>query len=111
MNKYIFYAAITVLISSISQICLKSSANDKKTGIFVFLNVKVILAYFLFFGVTLINSIFIFKNIELSIILLVETLGFIYVPILSFFILKEKIEKKQILGIILIIIGAIIFAC
>lgn len=110
MNKYILYAALTVLISSFSQICLKSSANEKKTGIFVFLNLKVILAYFLFFGVTLINSAFIFKNIQLSSISLIETLGFVYVPILSFLILKEKISKRQVLGIILIIIGAIIFA-
>lgn len=110
MNRYLLYAAVTVLVSSVSQIFLKSSANDKKSGVLVFLNWKVIVAYFIFLSVTLINSIFIFKNIELSSISLIETLGFVYVPILSFVILKEKIKKRQIFGIILIIAGAIIFS-
>ena len=102
INRYILLASINVFISSLTQILLKSSANEKKESFIKnFLNYKVIIAYVIFFGVMLINSLIVFKHIDLSQISII--------PILSSLFLKEKISKKKIYGIILIIIGIFLF--
>ncbi len=110
MNKYLLLAGLNVLISSLSQILLKSSANEKKESFIKnYLNYKVFIAYLIFFGIMFINSLVVFKNIELSQISIIETLGYVFVPILSYFILKEKFNKKMIYGIIIIIIGVYLY--
>ena len=110
MNKFILIAIVNVFISSFSQILLKSSANEKKESFIKnFLNFKVIVAYTIFFGVMLINALFVFKYIELSQISIVEALGYIFVPILSYLILKEKLNKTKIYGIIIIVIGVVMY--
>lgn len=108
--NYLLLAILNVFISSLSQILLKSSANERKESFIEnFINWKVILAYTVFFGIMLINSLFIFKNIELGMISIIETLGYIFVPIFSFLILKEKITTIRIYGIFIIIIGILIY--
>ncbi|MDI9519088.1 MAG: EamA family transporter [Erysipelotrichaceae bacterium] len=110
MNKFVLFATVNVFISSLSQILLKSSANEKKENFIKnFLNFKVILAYTIFFGVMFVNSLVVFKHIELSQISIVEALGYIFVPILSYFILKEKLNKTKIYGIFIIVIGVVLY--
>lgn len=110
INRYVLLASINVFISSLTQILLKSSANEKKESFMKnFLNYKVIIAYVIFFGVMLINSLIVFKHIDLSQISIIESLGYIFIPILSSLFLKEKISKKKVYGIILIIIGIFLF--
>jgi small multidrug resistance pump len=110
MNKFVLFATVNVFISSLSQILLKSSANEKKENFIKnFLNFKVILAYTIFFCVMFVNSLVVFKHIELSQISIVEALGYIFVPILSYFILKEKLNKTKIYGIFIIVIGVVLY--
>lgn len=110
MNKYVIALIVMVFISSASQILLKLSASEEhESSVNYFLNWKVILSYGIYFGVTLVNTLFIYKGLKLSEISLLESFGYIFVPVLSFFLLKEKITKKQLLGIVLIIIGVVIF--
>ena len=40
---------------------------------------------------------------------MIEALGYVFIPLLSITILKEKISKKQILGISIILLGIVIF--
>lgn len=56
-----------------------------------------------------VNSLVVFKHIELSQISIVEALGYIFVPILSYFILKEKLNKTKIYGIFIIVIGVVLY--
>lgn len=109
MINYILLAACMVLVSSFTQILLKKSANEQSGGIRYFLNSKVIIGYFLFFVVTFINSKIIYKNINLSTINIIESFGYIFVPLLSWILLKEKLNRKMLIGIGLIILGIIIF--
>lgn len=114
MNKeLISYSAVmilSVLIASVSQIMLKKSAERKypsKTK--EYLNPLVITAYFLFFGTTLI-SMYALKVVPLSMAPILEACGYIFVAILSYIFLKEKMTKKQLLGMILIIIGIVVYS-
>ena len=61
----------------------------------------------MFFAGTLITIIS-YKTIPLSFGLILESAGYIFVAILSYVFLKEMLNKKQILGLVLILIGIVI---
>lgn len=110
MIKYIIVFIISICIASVSQILLKKSANIKRTSkIKEYLNMYVISAYGLLVISTLL-TMYAYKQINLSVGVVIEAIGYIMVAILSYFCIKEKFTKNKIIGIILIIIGVIIFA-
>ena len=113
MNEKILFAAIFVFgvfISSISQIILKKAAlKEYPSKIREYLNARVIFAYIIFFGATL-CSIWAYKVIPLSLGPIMESSGYLFVAVLSWLFLKEKITKKKMLGLSIIIIGIIIYS-
>ena len=109
MNKYYFYGVLVVFVSCLSQILLKKAAN-KNSGIKMIANMNVLLAYGILFVVMFINSRFIYKHISLGEISIIESFGYIFVPLFSFFLLKEKISRKELLGILLIVVGIFVYS-
>ena len=113
MNEKILFAAIFVFgvfISSVSQIILKKAAQKEYPNkIREYLNARVIFAYIIFFGATL-CSIWAYKVIPLSLGPILESSGYLFVALLSWLFLKEKITKKKMLGLSIIIIGIIIYS-
>lgn len=113
MNEKILFSLIFVFgvfISSISQIILKKAAlKEYPNKIREYLNARVIFAYIIFFGATL-CSIWAYKVIPLSLGPILESAGYLFVAVLSWLFLKEKITKKKMLGLSVIIIGIIIYA-
>lgn len=113
MNEKILFSLIFlfgVFISSLSQIILKKSANTKYSSkIKEYLNPSVIFAYIIFFGATL-CSLLAYTVIPLSFGPIFESAGYIFVAVLSRLFLKEKISRKKVLGLSVIIIGIIIYA-
>ena len=53
------------------------------------------------------GDLYLFSVLEYSVVLPLTSLTYIWTMVLSYFILKEKITKKKIGGVILILIGAI----
>ncbi len=99
-----------VFISSASQILLKKSADKEYPNkIREYLNPRVIFAYTVFFAATL-CSITAYKKIPLSLGPILESSGYVFVAVLSYLFLKEKISKKKMLGLSVIIIGIIIYS-
>lgn len=106
---YILIFLASVFVSSISQVFLKKSANRKyDTRIKEYLNPMVIMAYIFFFGSTIL-TIFAYKGVPLSFGPILESSGYIYITILGFLFLKEKISLKKIIGNIFIVIGIFVF--
>ena len=100
----------SVLISSISQIILKISANKKyETRIKEYLNPYVITAYAMFFGSTILTMIAL-KHLPLSQQPLYESVSYIFVSVMGFLLLKERFSKKKLLGLALILAGIFIFS-
>ena len=109
MNRYVFLKVFSVLIAVFSQILLKKSANKKYDSVIKeYLNLFVIIGYGLFF-ISSILSVISLRGISISLSSIIEALSYILIPIVSYLILKEKINRKQLLGMIIIIIGIIIF--
>ena len=90
-------AILGTFLSAFSQILLKMQANQttEKSFIWKFLNWRVILSYGLLFLTLAINQI-------------ATATIFIWVFLMGYFILKEKISRRKVIGVAIIIIGIII---
>ena len=113
MNEAIVYPAIMVImvfISSCTQILLKKSAETQyKNKLSEYLNKKVVGAYAIF-GVVVAVNMYLLRFIPLSLAVVLDSFGYVFVPILSVAFLREKLNSRQILGIVLIIVGIVIFS-
>ncbi len=109
MTLYIFLFVFSVFISSVSQTILKTSAEKKYDNrLQEYLNPKVIIAYGIFFLSSLITVVA-YKYVPLSLGPILESCGYIFITLLGYFILHEKVGKKKLIGLIVILMGISIF--
>ena len=112
-TKVLFYAGINLLgvfISAISQVLLKKSAlQDHDSAIKEYLNPFVIFAYVMFVGSTLL-SVVAYKGIPLSMGPILEATGYLYVTFFGVVIFHEKMNKKKLIALALIIGGIVIYS-
>ena len=98
------------MISAFAQVLLKKSADTKKDSIIKeYLNVKTICSYSIFFIATL-CSVFAYKYLPLSYGPILGTLEYIFVAVLSYIFLKEKIKKKKLIGLLIVLAGVFIYS-
>lgn len=110
MNIYILVSIFAVFISAVAQMFLKKSAKQEhKSWIYEYLNVLVISGYGILMVALLLNIYAMHKGVELKTLMAIEALGYLFVPTLSYFVFKEKISKRKILAIALIIVGVVVF--
>lgn len=96
--------------SAVSQLLLKQSANREiRGGIYEYLNVRVITAYAIFFGVLLLNT-YAYTRVPYKYGSVIDTFTYVFVLLLSHFILKEKISRGKLAGNLLIIAGILIYS-
>lgn len=108
-NPYILILVLAVTVAAFSQILLKISAQRSyNTWWKEYINPYVIGGYGMLFG-SMILDIVAFTKVDYKNGPVLETLGNILVPLLSFLILKEKMTKRKILGTIVIISGILVF--
>ena len=74
-----------------------------------YLNPLVIFAYGMFFC-SVILTMLALKNIPLSMQPILESTGYIFVTVMGYFFLKERIGKRKMAGIALILLGILIFS-
>lgn len=100
----------SVLISSISQIMLKISANKSyRTRLLEYLNPLVITAYGMFFVSTILTMLAL-RYLPLSMSPILESASYIFVSIMGYFLLKEKFSRRKIAGLALILLGILVFS-
>ena len=95
--------------TAISQVLLKQSANEEhKRPILEYLNWRVILAYAIFAMVLLINT-YAYTQVDMKYGAILDSFSYIFVLLLSHWVLKEKITRGKVIGNIIIIVGIIIY--
>lgn len=100
---------ISALITAFSQVILKKSANKKhKSIIFEYLNPFVLLSYLCYVGVLVLN-VFIYTMVDYRFGVVINSMSTVLVMLLSRAVLKERIEKKQLVGNALIVCGILVF--
>ena len=114
MNNSVFLYSLLLLlgvfISAISQVLLKKAAMKQYASpLQEYLNPQVIFAYVLFVGTTFL-SILAYRGIPLNLGPVLETTSYIYVTIFGVVIFQEKVTRKKMLALILIILGVLVYS-
>lgn len=107
---YYLIVLVGVFACSASQLLLKKSASIKheKRLVEIF-NWRVIVSYGIMF-LTLVSNIYAMNHgVLLKDMPILEASGYIFVPVLSLLVLGEKINKHNIIAIVMIVIGVIVF--
>ena len=100
----------SVLISSISQILLKKSADRTyDSRLKEYLNPLVIVAYIMFFCSMMI-TMYCYRYVDVSAGPIFESAGYVFGGILGFIFLKEKFTIKKTIGMVLILLGIVVFS-
>ena len=109
MNIYLIILFVATFFSAGSQVLLKQSARrEYDKWIYEYLNWRVITAYAIAFGVLFINT-WAFTKVDMRYGSVIDTFTYVFVMLLSFFLLKEKFNAKQLLGNLLIICGVLVY--
>lgn len=99
-----------VFISAVSQVLLKKEAGKEHSSLIgEYLNPAVITAYAMFFVSTLL-SVFAYRGIPLSMGPVLEATSYIYVTFFGVKIFREKINKKKVLALLMIIGGIAVYS-
>ena len=99
----------SVLLGAISQIFLKKAADKKYDSFFgKFLNIKVLSAYIMML-ISSFCSALALRFLELNLMPVFQATSFFWIMLLSALILKEKIERKKLIGICIIFVGIIVY--
>lgn len=114
MNETLaLYAGILLLgtfISAVSQVILKKAAlKTYDSRIKEYLNFPVIFAYTLFI-LTTFMCIFAYRVVPLSYGPVLESTSYLYVTLFGVFIFKEKITKKKVIALGLILAGIVVYS-
>ncbi|SFC77756.1 EamA family transporter [Butyrivibrio sp. YAB3001] len=109
ISIYFFMMIISEFVSASSQMLLKKSAGKEyRSFIREYLNGWVICGYGLLF-LAMVISIFCYSGLGYMGVVVLEPINYILVMIMSRIFFKEKITKKKLLGVMLIICGIVIF--
>ncbi len=109
-NPYILLVLAAVILAAVSQIMLKKGASKKRSSVLgEYLNPWVIGGYALLVVTTLLNVWAFSGGVELKSTVVLETLGFVLVMLLSRLFFGEKITRRKLIGNLLIIAGIMVF--
>jgi len=109
MNVGYIFSFTSIIIAAFSQILLKKGASKEYPNfIKQYLNVWVISGYALMFT-ALFLTIIAYRYLEYRIVPLIESLGFIFVMILSRIFFKEQITVRKACGVCVIVAGVVIY--
>ena len=109
VNHYIICMVVSVTIASLSQILLKKSTFCKYNSVIrEYINPYVICGYGLL-CVSMLMTVYAYNGVDYKNGPIIESLGNIWVLILSYLFFKERISRKKMLGMVCIMAGVVIF--
>lgn len=108
--RYYILVIFSVFLASLSQMLLKrATQNEYSTVIRQYLNIWVISGYSLLACTLVLNIFALSRGVQVKEISIIESLSYLFVPILSWIFYKEKISLRKCFAISLIFIGIIVF--
>lgn len=110
MFKFYFMAFLAVILTATSQALLKSGVGRAagRSLVWIYANIYTVIAYSLFGIATLLN-LYAYRILPLKVSAVIQPLTYILVGAYSHFILKERLNKRQYLGVVFIIIGVFVY--
>lgn len=109
MNSFMIVLVVSVVIASFAQILLKKSAEKSYSSpLREYLNPYVICGYGLMF-LSMFLTITAYGRLDYTNVPVIESLGYVIVMLLSWFFFREKITKRKVLGMVIILAGIFIY--
>ena len=109
----ILYSGVLLLgtfISAVSQVILKKAAlKTYPSKIREYLNFPVVFSYSLFL-LTTFMCIFAYRAVPLSFGPVLESTSYLYVTVFGVLFFKERITKKKVVALMLILLGVVIYS-
>lgn len=106
MIIYFLCLLVMTLLGSVASLFLKKASGAD--GIFAMIkNINLYIGGFLYLASAVMN-IWVLRYLDYSVVLPLTSLTYIWTMVLSYLILNEKITKKKVCGVALILIGAIL---
>lgn len=99
---------LCVVLTSISQLLLKSGSGGGGRWWQSFMRVHTLLGYGLLTLVTIL-MVFVMQRLELKFVTAVQAFIYVLVVIGARFVLKERLTKNRIVGLALILAGVVVF--
>ena len=114
MDKRVLSYAVLILIgtfiSSVAQVMLKKAARRQYASFWQeYLNPRVIIAYVIFFGASLL-AVFAYRAVPLSMGPILESTGYIYVTVFGVVIFHEKLSPRKLAALGLILGGIVVYS-
>ena len=105
---YLALVLLMAFMGAIASLFLKR-ASGSDNFVKMLTNVNLYIGGFIYVAAAFIN-IFVLKFLDYAVVLPLTSITYIWTMVLSYLILREKITKKKIVGVILILLGAICVA-
>lgn len=110
MTNFIYYVYVLIMtvMGAFAALFLKKASNFKNLKSLI-CNINFYIGGILYFVSALIN-IYVLRFLDYSIVLPLTSITYIWTMIISYFVFKEKITSKKIIGIGLVLLGVIFIA-
>lgn len=109
VNIYLFILIFSVIVAAFAQILLKKGASKTYSSpIREYLNVYVICGYGLMFF-SMFITIMAYGGMEFTNVPVIESLGYVVVMFWGYLFFKEKITKRKLLGMAVILCGIFVY--
>jgi len=100
----------SAFLVAVAQVLLKISADRVySTRLKEYLNPLVLSGYFLF-TISLVVSILAYRYLPLSTAKMLDSTTYIFVAVLGYFLLKERLKRRQLFGMFIMILGILVFS-
>lgn len=107
---YKLLVILAVFASACAQMLLKKAANTKYENFYrQYFNACVIGGYSIFAIAMLVNIYAMNKGVQLKEVSVIESLGYLFVPCLSWMFFQEKISWRKAVAILVVMIGVFVF--
>lgn len=107
---YYLYAILAVLVAACAQMLLKQGARKKYMPWWrQYVNTWVISGYGIMFLAMIANIWCMHQGVQLKELSVIESMSYLFVPMLSWLVFRERMNKRKILAVAIIITGVIVF--
>ena len=107
---YIAIVILSVFAAACAQMLLKQGARKNYTTWWrQYINVWVIGGYVIMACSLVLNIFCMSRGVQVKEVSVIESLSYLFVPTLAFFLFKEQLTKRKLCAITIIICGIIIF--
>lgn len=109
ISRFMVSMFLSVVVASVSQVLLKKSALKEYDNVIKeYLNPYVIGGYGLLFG-SMLLTVYAYSGMDYKNGPVIESLGNVFVLVLGYFVFRERISFRKILGIACIMAGIVVF--